>query len=165
MFIGLLTVCTIESFGESLVSNPKGPINFLTLNNRPRPARTSLVNINFYKILFYQFTVRVNKRGGSCKTTDDPYARACVPNKVKKMKVNVFNLMSHETKFLVQHESCDCKRGLNESLCNSKQKWDYKECRCECKELDDWGLCEKDYILNPSTCYYKCNKACKNYEY
>ena len=114
MFIGLLSVCTIESFGESLVSNLKGPINFLTLNNRPRPARTSLVNINFYKILFYQFTVRVNKCGGSCKTTDDPYARACVPNKVKQMNVKVFNLMSHETKFLVQHESCECKRGLNE---------------------------------------------------
>ena len=31
MFIGSLSVCTIESFGESLVSNSKGPIKCLQL--------------------------------------------------------------------------------------------------------------------------------------
>ena len=48
----------------------------------------------------------------------------CVPNKVKNMNIRVFNLMSalNETRFLVQHESCECKCGLKESVCNSKQK-------------------------------------------
>ena len=34
------------------------------------------------------------------------------------MNVKVFNLMSrvNETKFLVQHEWCECKCGLNESV-------------------------------------------------
>ena len=60
------------------------------------------------------------------------------------MNVIVFNLMSerNETRFLVQHISCECKCQLNENLCNSKQKWKHNVCRCECKELDDWDSCE-----------------------
>ena len=46
-----------------------------------------------------------------------------------------------------------------------KQKWNCDERRCECKELDDWGSCEKISTWNPSTCGCKCNKACKIDEY
>ena len=38
---------------------------------------------------------------------------------------------------LVQHKSCDKKCGLNESVCNSKQKQNHDDCRCERNELDD----------------------------
>ena len=31
--------------------------------------------------------------GRSCNIIDDPYARVCVPNKVKNMNVNLFSLM------------------------------------------------------------------------
>ena len=62
----------------------------------------------------------VNNCVGSCSIIDDPYARMCVPNKVKNMNVKVFNLMSgvNETIFLVQRESCKCR--LNENVYNSK---------------------------------------------
>ena len=52
------------------------------------------------------------------------------PNKVKDMNVNVFNLVSgvNETRFLVQHESSECKCELNESVCHSMQKWNHEEC-------------------------------------
>ena len=84
----------------------------------------TLVYINPNKTLFYNFTVSVNKCHGSCNTTDDPYTRVSVPNKVKNMNIKVFNLMlgKDDTTFLVQHESCACKRGLNESVCSLKQK-------------------------------------------
>ena len=65
----------------------------------------------------------------------------------------------NETRFLVQYGSCECKCGLNESVCNSRQKWNHKECRCE--ELDDWGSYEKGYMWNSITCDCECNKACK----
>ena len=71
MFIGLLSVCTIGSFGESLVSNSKGPIKCVTLNNRPCQAIPTLVNINSDETLFYPFTVSVNNCGGSCNIIDD----------------------------------------------------------------------------------------------
>ena len=32
--------------------------------------------------------------GASYNTANDPYARVCVPNKVKNMNVKVFNLMT-----------------------------------------------------------------------
>ena len=55
---------------------------------------------------------------------------------LKNTNLKVFTLMSgvNETKILVQHESCKHKCGLNESVCNSKQKWNHDECRCEYKE-------------------------------
>ena len=79
------------------------------------------------------------------------------------MYVKVFNFMSgvNETRFLVQHGSCECKLGLNESLCNSKQKWNNNKCRCECKEIDDWSSWKDDYTWNASTCDCECNKAYK----
>ena len=51
----------------------------------------------------------------------------CVPNKAKNINVKAFNLMPgvNELRFLVQHESCACKCGLNERVCNSKQKWNH----------------------------------------
>ena len=106
MFIGLLSACAIRSFGESLVSNSEGRIKWVSLNNRPCQAEPILININSNKTLYYPFTVSVSKCGGSCNTIDDPYARVCVPNKVKNMNVKVLISMSgvNETRFLVQHD-------------------------------------------------------------
>ena len=59
----------------------------------------------------------------------------------------------------------ECKWRLNESVCNSKKKWNHNKCRCECKELDDSGSCKNDYMSNPSTCDCECKKACKIDEY
>ena len=38
---------------------------------------------------------------------------------------------------IVQHNSREPKCGLNESVCNSKQKQNCDECWSECKEVDD----------------------------
>ena len=70
--------------------------------------------------LFYPFTVAVNKCGGNSNTIDDPYARVGFPKKIKNINVKLFNLLSgvNDTRFLVQHELCECKSELNESLWN-----------------------------------------------
>ena len=68
-FIGLLSVCKIRSFGESLVSNSKGSIKCVSFNNHPCQARPSLVNVNSDESLFYPFNISVNKcGGGTCNT-------------------------------------------------------------------------------------------------
>ena len=74
MFIGFLSVCTIVSFSEPLASSFEKSIKCVSLNNRPCQARPTLVDINSNETLFYSFTVSVTKCGGSCNTTDDPYA-------------------------------------------------------------------------------------------
>ena len=98
MLIGLLSVCAIGTFSESLVSNFKGPIKCVSLNNHPCQAWPTFVNINSNETLFYPFTVSVNNYGGSCNTIDDTYAWVWVLYKVKYINVKVFNLMSHRTK-------------------------------------------------------------------
>ena len=50
---------------------------------------------------------------------------------------------------------------MNEIVCNSKQKWNHGECRCECNKLDDWSSCKGDFKQIPTTCCCECNKACK----
>ena len=49
----------------------------------------------------------------------------------------------NETRFLVQHESCECQCGLNENVCNSKQEWNHDKCLCESKESVEWSLFDK----------------------
>ena len=39
------------------------------------------------------------------------------------------------------------------------------ECRCECKELVNKGVCNKGFIWNPSNCECECDKACDVGEY
>ena len=98
-------------FGDSIISNWKGPIKCLTLNNQPCQTRPNPVNINSDETLFYLFTAAVNKCGESYKTINDPHAEVCVPKKVKNMNVKIFDLMSgvNETRCLVQYESCEWK--------------------------------------------------------
>ena len=95
---------------------------------------------------------------GSCDTVDDLNARVCVPNKVINMNVKILSLISvvNEARFLVQHESCEYRCGLNKSVCNSKQICNYNECRCDCKVLNGWCSCEKGYMQNPNTCACEC---------
>ena len=162
-FIGLLSVCKIGSFGESLVSDQKGLIKSVSLNNYLCQARPTLVNRNSEKTFFYLFNINVNKCGGSFNTINDPRAPVCVPNKMKDMNAKLFHLMSgvNETKFLVKPESWECKCRFDESICIKRKKWNHNEC----KKLDDWGFCKNDYMWNPTKHDYECNKACRINEY
>ena len=120
MFIGLLNVCTIESFDKPLAFNLK----FLSLKNQSSKASPTIIDINSNENLFRPFTVSVIKCGGSCNTVDDPYAQLFDVNKVEILNLKVFNLVLdvNETGFMVQQEPCKCKFGLNKCVCNPKQK-------------------------------------------
>ena len=63
-----------------------------SLNNQPCKIKPALIDINFNEPLYYSSVVSVNKCGGNCNTTDDPYARMYAPDKVKNMNVKVFNV-------------------------------------------------------------------------
>ena len=53
-----------------------------------------IVYVNSDDPVFYPFSIKTSKCGGSCNNVDDPYANICVPNIVKNLNVKVFNLMS-----------------------------------------------------------------------
>ena len=55
---------------------------------------------------------------------NDLYAKTCVPDIVKNLKVKVFNLMSrtNETRHIKRHGTRKCKRRLDSSVCNNKKR-------------------------------------------
>ena len=57
---------------------------------------------------------------------------------------------------------CECKFGAN--TYNNK-RWNNDKCRCECKELADKGVCDKEFIWKPSNCECECVKVCDVSEY
>ena len=67
MFIELLSTYIIRSFCKSLAFNSKGTIKFVSLDNQPCQARSTLIDLDSSKMFLL----------------DDLYARICVPDKVK----------------------------------------------------------------------------------
>ena len=55
-------------------------------------------------------------------------------------------LRVNKTRLLVEHESCKCKNGMDESECNSKQKQNHIEYQCQYKELDYWSSHKNNYM-------------------
>ena len=52
----------------------------------PRPKILD-VNEGIGEALFYLYNVLVNKCSGSCNTVDDPMAKLCVPNIIKRVNM------------------------------------------------------------------------------
>ena len=70
------------------------------MNNQLCKTWPEIINISTNSPIFYPFSVKTSKYSGNCININDPYARICVPDIVKDLNVNVFNLMSrtNETK-------------------------------------------------------------------
>ena len=75
----------------------------------PRPKVLD-VNEGVGQLLLYLYNVLVNKCSGSCNTLDDPMAKLCVPNIVKRVNMKVYNFLMrlNETRNVLWHESCKC---------------------------------------------------------
>ena len=51
------------------------------------------MNINNNELLLYPYSILVNKCFGSCNNINNQYAKLCIPDVVKNMNIQVFNLM------------------------------------------------------------------------
>ena len=133
----------------------------------PRPKILD-VNEGVGEALFYPNNVLVNKCSGSCNTLDNPMVKLCVPGILKRVNMQVYNVLMrlNETCNVLWHESCKCVCKLNSSVCNNKQIWNDDTCRCDCNE-DFAGIinCAKGYTWNPSICECQCDKWCKPDQY
>ena len=122
---------------------------------------SEIISINTDEPVFYPYSITINKCKGSCNTINDPYAKLRIPDTIKNLNANVFNLISktNETRHIEWQKACKCKCRLDASACNNKQRWNEDKFRCECKELIDKGICDKGFIWNPSNCECKCDKS------
>ena len=143
------------------------PLKCVSMNNQEYRIMPEIININSNEPTFHPYSIEVNRCSGSCNNINDPYAKLCVPDAVKKIHLRVFNLMSrtNEIKHIKWHENCKCKCRLDASIFNNKQCWNNDKCRCGCKELIDRGRCDKGFIWDPSNCESDCNKLCDAGEY
>ena len=148
-----------------LSSSITGALNCVSMNNQEGKVQLKIVDTNSNNSMFYPF--KVNKCSGNCNNIDNPYAKIYVPDIVKHLNVNVFNLMSrnNEMRHIKWDKACKCICRLDKIICNSKQRWNEDKCRCECKELIDKGACDKGYVWNPSNCECECDKSCNIGEY
>ena len=80
----------------------------------PRPKILD-VNQGVGEALFYLYNVLVNKSSGTCNTFDNPIAKLCVPNVIKRVNMQVYNflMMLNETPNVLWEESCKCICNLN----------------------------------------------------
>ena len=81
------------------------------MTNQKCKVRPEIVDVNSDEPVFYPFSIKTSKCGGSCNNINDPYATMCVPDVVKNLNVKVLNLMSrtNETRHIEWHETCKCK--------------------------------------------------------
>ena len=137
------------------------------MNNQECKIKTELINLNTNDLLFYSYSIKINRCKGSFNTINDPYAKICVPDQIKDINVKVFNLVSrtNERRCIKWHKTCKCKCRLDASICNNKQRWNDDKCRCECKELINKGMCDKGFIWNPSNYECECDKSSDIGEY
>ena len=100
-------------------------LEYVSVVNQKCMPRPKILNVNegVGEALFYKYNVLVNKCSGSCNTLDDPMAKMCVPNIVKRVNMKVYNFLMrlNETRNVLWHENCKCVCRLNPSVCNSKQ--------------------------------------------
>ena len=143
-------------------------LEYISMNNQECRARPKMIDANANEPMFYPYSIKVNKCSGNSNNINNPYAKLCIPDVVKKTNVKVFNLMSriNETRQILWHETCKCVCRLSVAVCNSKQICNDDKYRCECKEdLVETMVCVKKISWNPDNCEYECDKPCGIGEY
>ena len=76
-----------------LSSSITGALDCVSINNQKCKVRPEIVDVSINSPIFYPFSVKINRCSGNCNSINDPYAKICVPDVVKKLNVKVFNLM------------------------------------------------------------------------
>ena len=80
--------------------------------NRKCMPRPKILDINegVGEALFYPYNVLVNKCSESCNMLDNPMAKMCLPNIIKRVYMKVYNFLMrlNEIRNVLWHESCKC---------------------------------------------------------
>ena len=124
-----------KGFFTAIIFINLSSVNFVSMNNQECKIRTEIISLNTNEPMLYPYSIKINRCKGSCNTIKDPYAKICVPDRIKNTNVKVFNLLSrtNETRHVKWHKICKCTCKLDASICSNKQRWNDDKCRCKCK--------------------------------
>ena len=85
MFVFIKKIFYIGSlFLSSLVNT--SPLSCISLKNQECKVRLEIINVNSNNPIFYPFSIKINKCSGNCNNINNPYAKICVPDIIKKIK-------------------------------------------------------------------------------
>ena len=118
-FVKPIFVSAMMFFGCNL-SNVNS-LKCISVNNQECKVRPEIVNVNSDEPVFFPFSIKTSKCSGSCNNINDPYAKLCVPDVIKKLNINVFILLSrtNEARHIKWHETSKCKCRLNFVIINN----------------------------------------------
>ena len=118
-FMKQMFVSTMIYFGYSL-SNINS-LQCISISNQKCKVRPEIVNVNSSDPVFFPFSIKTSKCSGSCNNINDPYAKLCVPDVIKKLNIKVFILLSrtNEARHIKWHETSKCKCRLNFVIINN----------------------------------------------
>ena len=70
-------------------------LEFVSVVNEKCMPRPKILDVNegVGEALFYPYNVQVNKCSGSCNTLDNPMAKLCVSNVIKRVNMQVYNFL------------------------------------------------------------------------
>ena len=107
----------------------------ILMNNQECEVRWQIVNVNGDDSVFFPFSIKTSKCSGTCNNINNPHAKLCVSDVVKKLNAEVFNLMprTKEIRRIEWYERRKCKCRLNSSVSNNKKRWNDNKCSWECK--------------------------------
>ena len=93
----------LTTMGLGLLPIKVNSLECISMNNQKRMSRPKIMDINPNELVFFPYSIKINKCSGSCNNINDPFAKLCVPNIIKNINVKVFNLMSkiNETRQIV----------------------------------------------------------------
>ena len=103
-FTGLTILSSINLLTATL-------LRCISLTNQECKVRPEIVNANKDESVFYPFSIKTSKCGGSCNNINDPYAKKCIPDVVKNLNIKVFNLMSRTNE--TRHIECMKRVSVN----------------------------------------------------
>ena len=66
----------------------------ISMNNQECRARPKMIDTNANEPVFYPYSIKVNKCNRNCNNINNPYAKLCIPDVIRKINVKVFNLIS-----------------------------------------------------------------------
>ena len=96
---GLVFLSTLTSV--NLLS--AAPLCCISLGNQECKGRPQILYVDSAEHVFFPFNIKISKCGGSCNNINNPYAKLCVPDVVKKLNVRAFNLMSRTNEKYTQN--------------------------------------------------------------
>ena len=62
-------------------------LSCISMSNQACKARPEIINVNSNNLVFYPFNIKTSKCSGNCNNINEPYAKICVSDVVKDLKL------------------------------------------------------------------------------